>query len=98
MGLFARAASLAAVPVKSGARFASAATATAFGADQEKAYGDAMLVPLAVPKSFGLPSAPNTWSGTVLVMKRPGAARTREFRWLKDAMVPSSLVAATGTT
>lgn len=42
MGLFARAASLAAVPVKSGARFASAATATAFGADKDAAYGNAM--------------------------------------------------------
>ena len=42
MGLFARAASLAAVPVKSGARFATAATATAFGADKDTAYGNAM--------------------------------------------------------
>ncbi len=43
MGLFSRAASLAAVPVTTGARFASAATATAFGADRDTAYGDAML-------------------------------------------------------
>ena len=42
MGLFTRAASLAAVPVKTGARFASAATATAFGADRDSAYGSAM--------------------------------------------------------
>ena len=42
MGLFSRAASLAAVPVKTGARFASAATATAFGADRDAAYGNAM--------------------------------------------------------
>ena len=42
MGLFSRAASLAAVPVKTGARFASAATATAFGADKDTAYANAM--------------------------------------------------------
>lgn len=42
MGLFSRAASLAAVPVKTGARFATAATATAFGADKDTAYGNAM--------------------------------------------------------
>lgn len=42
MGVWSRAASLAAVPVKSGARFASAATATAFGADRDEAYGAAM--------------------------------------------------------
>lgn len=41
MGLFSRAASLAAVPVKSGARFAGAATASAFGADKETVYGNA---------------------------------------------------------
>jgi predicted unusual protein kinase regulating ubiquinone biosynthesis (AarF/ABC1/UbiB family) len=43
MGLFSRAASLAAVPVKTGARFATAATATAFGADKDTAYGNAMM-------------------------------------------------------
>lgn len=42
MGMFSRAASLAAVPVKTGARFATAATATAFGADKDTAYGNAM--------------------------------------------------------
>ena len=42
MGMFSRAASLAAVPVKTGARFASAATATAFGADKDTAYGNAL--------------------------------------------------------
>lgn len=42
MGLFGRAASLAAVPVKSGARFASAATSTAFGANRDAAYAKAM--------------------------------------------------------
>ena len=42
MGIFTRAASLAAVPVKTGARFASAATATAFGADKDVAYGNAI--------------------------------------------------------
>lgn len=42
MGLFGRAASLAAVPVKSGARFAGAATSTAFGASKDAAYAKAM--------------------------------------------------------
>lgn len=42
MGLFGRAASLAAVPVKSGARFATAATSTAFGASKDAAYAKAM--------------------------------------------------------
>jgi predicted unusual protein kinase regulating ubiquinone biosynthesis (AarF/ABC1/UbiB family) len=42
MSLFTRAASLAAVPVKTGARFATAATAAAFGADRVEAYGNAM--------------------------------------------------------
>ena len=42
MGMFSRAASLAAVPVKTGARFAGAATASAFGADKDTAYGNAL--------------------------------------------------------
>ena len=43
MSLFSRAASLAAVPVKSGARFAGAATISAFGGDKDAAYGKALL-------------------------------------------------------
>lgn len=43
MSLFSRAASLAVVPVKSGARFAGAATVSAFGGDKEAAYGKALL-------------------------------------------------------
>ena len=42
MSLFSRAASLAVVPVKSGARFAGAATISAFGGDRDAAYGKAL--------------------------------------------------------
>ena len=41
MGLIRRAASLAAVPVTTGARLAGAATATAFGADRDAVYAKA---------------------------------------------------------
>jgi len=41
LSLFSRAASLAVVPVKSGARFAGAATISAFGGDKDAAYGKA---------------------------------------------------------
>lgn len=44
MGLLGRAASLAAVPVRSGARFAAAATSVALGADKDDAYTRASTV------------------------------------------------------